>query len=103
MRRLREPLAESARDLGVAQLGLDALRRHEVLPNEGAEALTELILLLLDDRGVRDRDPKRMFEQRGAREPVGPPPAHARLGGGPDVSNPWGRTPACRAVGLRPG
>jgi len=61
MRRLREPLAESARDLGVAQLRLDDLGRHEVLPNEGAEALAELILLLLDDRGVRNGDPQRVL------------------------------------------
>ena len=71
VRRLREPLAEPTRDLRVAQFGLDDLRRHEVLPDEGAEALAELVFLALDDRGVRDRDAQRMLEQRGDGEPVG--------------------------------
>ena len=35
VRGLRQPLAEPAGDFGVAQLGLDDLRRHEVLPDEG--------------------------------------------------------------------
>ena len=63
----------------VAQLGLDHLGRHEVLPDERAEALAELVLLALDDRGVRDRDAQRMLEQRGHREPVGQRTDHARL------------------------
>ena len=76
---VRQPLAEPAGDLGVAQLGLDHLRRHEVLPDEGAEALAELVLLALDDRGVRDRDAQRVLEQRGHREPVGQRADHAGL------------------------
>ena len=94
---LREPLAEPARDVGVAQLGFHDLRRHEVLPYERTEALAELVFLALDDRGVRDRDAQWVFEQRGDREPVGKRADHARFGGGFDIAD-----PGVGAVGLGP-
>ena len=102
VRRLRQPLAQPARDLRVAQLGLDDLRRHEVLPDEGAEALAELVLLALDDRGVRDRDAQRVLEQRGDREPVGERADHAGLGGGARRSRPTPRRRGPAPTG-RPG
>ena len=90
-------LPEPARDFGVAQLGLDDLRRHEVLPDEGAQTLAQLVLLALDDRGVRDRYPQRVLEQRRHREPVGQRTDHARFRRGGDITGPR----AC-AVGLGP-
>jgi hypothetical protein len=90
VRRLREPLAEPARDLGVAQLGLHDLGRHEILPHEAAQALAELVFLALNDCGVRDRDAQRMFEQRRDCKPVGQGADHASLSGGPDIADPGG-------------
>ena len=95
---IRQPFAEPARDLCVAQFGLDDLRRHEVLAHECPEAFAELVLLALDDRGVRDRDTQRVLEQRGDREPVGQRADHARFRRGPDVADPGGGS-----VGLGPG
>ena len=51
---------DAAGDVGVPQFGLDVLRRQEILADEGAQALTELVLLLPDDRGVRDRQTQRV-------------------------------------------
>ena len=85
---LRQPLTQPAGHLRVAQLGLHHLRRQEVLPHEGAQALAELVLLALDDRGVRDRDAQRMLEQRGHGEPVGQRAHHAGLRGRADVADP---------------
>ena len=97
VRGLRQPLAEPARDFGVAQLGLDDLRRHEVLPDEGAQTLSQLVFLAFDDRGVRDRYPQRVLEQRRHREPVGQRTDHAGLRGGGHVPD-----PRPGAVGLGP-
>ena len=90
--------AQPARHLGVAQFGLDVLRRQEVLSDELAQTLAELILLAFDDRGVWDRDAQWVPEQRGDREPVGERTHHAGLGGGAHVPDPRGGPP-----GLRPG
>ena len=97
MRGLRHPLAQPARDFGVAQLGLDDLRRHEVLPDEGAQTLSQLVFLAFDDRGVRDRYPERVFEQRRDREPVGEGTHHACFGCGGHIPDPRSGT-----VGLGP-
>ena len=88
MCRLGEPLAQPPGHLRVAQLGLHHGRRQEVLPHERAQALTELVLLALDDGGVRDLQSQRMAEQRGDGEPVRQRAHHAGLGGRPDVADP---------------
>ena len=41
-----------------------------------------------DDRGVRNRDPQRVSEERGHREPVGERADYRRLGHGTDVADP---------------
>ena len=63
--------------------GPDAIGEHigveEVLLNELAERLGELVLPLDDDRRVRYRQAERTAEQRGDREPVGDTADHGRL------------------------
>ena len=55
---------------------------QEVLAEELLEALAQLVLALGDQRGVRDRQPERVLEQRGHGEPVGDRADHRRLGAG---------------------
>jgi len=52
---------------------------QEVLREELLEALPELVLLARHERGVRDRQPQRVPEQGGDREPVRDGPHHAGL------------------------
>ena len=85
---LGEPLADPAADLRIAQLGLDDVRRHEILPNKGAEPLTELVFLARNDRGVRNLEPKGVAEQGRDREPVGQRTDHAGFGRGAQVPEP---------------
>ena len=55
---------------------------------KAAQALADLVLLARDDRGVRDRQPQRVPEQRGDGEPVGQRADHRGLGGRPHVADP---------------
>ena len=61
---------------------------QEARLDEVAERLAELLLALGDDRGVRDRHPERVAEQRHHREPVGQAADHGGLGGGLHVPVP---------------
>ena len=78
------------------------LRRQEVLPDEGPEPLAQLVLLALDDRGVRNRYPQRMLEQRGHREPVRQGAHHAGLRGSTDIPHPRSDPGEGGCLSLRP-
>ena len=52
-----------------------------VVGDEAAQRATKTLLLVRDDRGVRDRDAERVAKQRGNGEPVGDAPDEAGLGG----------------------
>ena len=49
----------------------DLVGSEHVGGDEAAEGEAEPLLLVGDDRGMRDRDAERMAEQRGDREPIG--------------------------------
>src|SRR5699024_6437679 len=72
---------------------------EEVLADKAAERGPELVLLPPDERGVRDRDPQRMPEQRRHGEPVRDPADHARLRGGAHVPHPRARAVVQRDLG----
>ena len=78
---------------------LDDGAGQEVLLHEGAQARADLVLLARDDRGVRDRQPERVPEQRGDGEPVGQRADHRGLGGGPHVADPGAGVPAEQHAG----
>ena len=88
-RRARRARARRARrrdggDLGRRQPVADHLLLQEVLGEELLEAAAEVVLALGHQRGVRHREPQRVPEQRGHREPVGHRADHAGLGPGVD-------------------
>src|SRR6266540_3273537 len=89
--RAYQPAADPAGHVQAAQLANDHLAGQEVLLDELAQALAQRVLLVRDDRGVRDGYPHRVPEQRGDREPVGQRAHHGRLGGGPQVAHPGRR------------
>ena len=89
----RSALAGSASQRGhpVADVGGphplgDGVGGEEAGLDELAERLAELLLALGDDRGVGDRQPERVAEQRHHGEPVGQPADHRGLGGGLHVA-----------------
>ncbi|MFK4543212.1 hypothetical protein RKD29_002808 [Streptomyces tendae] len=97
--RYGEPGAEAAADADGAQpLAHDGLG-EEVLPDELAQRDAELVLLLRDDRGVRDGDAQRVAEEGGDREPVGERADHAGLGGGRHIARPGARAPVRGPLG----
>ena len=61
---------------------------EELALHELPEAAADLVLPVRDDRGVRDRNPERMAEQRGDREPVGQRTDHGRFRERPYVAHP---------------
>ena len=78
--RIAHPDAHPAGDVGGREPLADHLLVQEVLGEELLEALAELVLAPRDQRRVRDRQPERVPEQGGHREPVGDGAHHARLG-----------------------
>ena len=87
VRRFGQPLARpAAGPARVAEPLADDLGGEEVLADEASQPFADLVLLARDDRGVRDRQPQRVPEQRGHREPVGEAADHGRLGGRLDVA-----------------
>ena len=95
--RFREPLTQPAGHLCITHLGLDHIGREEVLPHEGPEPFTQLVLLALDDGRVRDLEPEWVAEQRGDGKPVGQGADHPGFSGRPDIPEPTGA-----ATGLTP-
>ena len=73
----------------MGDLGGSDLRRHrlgveEVRGDEGRQTRSEGVLLARNDRGVRNRQPERVAEQRGDGEPVGDRADHRGLRGAGD-------------------
>ena len=87
MRRLEEA-ADRAGEVDVAHPPRDHRRDEEILPEEIGQRLADPVLVAGNDRGVRDRQAKRMAEQRGDREPVGQSADHRRLGEGLHIAEP---------------
>ena len=77
-----------ARRWAWASRSVEHLLGQEVALDELAEAATDLVLAVGDDRRVRDRDPERVPEQRRDGEPVGERADHRRLGEGLHVADP---------------
>jgi hypothetical protein len=79
-----QPGGHPGRDRGGRHPVADDLLVEEVLSHEVLEPLAEIVLALRDQRRVRDRQPERVLEQRGHREPVRDRTHHRRLGAGVD-------------------
>ena len=80
VRRIADPLRDPLRDAQPVQPRRDHLARQEVVLHEPAKAAADAVLAARDDRGVRDRNPERVPEQRCDREPVRETADHRRLG-----------------------
>ena len=72
------------RDVGGQNPVADDLLPQEVVTHEVLQAPGQHVLLLGDERGVRDRQTHRVPEQRRHREPVGDRADHRCLGAGVD-------------------
>ena len=79
-RRGLEKPAYGSGDVNPAHPPSDHRRGEEIILEELRQRFADPVLVLGDDRGVRDRYPERMAEQRRHREPVGKPTDHRRLG-----------------------
>ena len=84
--RVGQPFTEPPPAARVGKSFADDVARHEVGFDELAERSTDLILAVLDDCGVRNRDAERMPEQCRHREPVGKRADHRGFGKGPDIT-----------------
>ena len=77
--RLGQPPREAAGGIEALELLQHLIVAEEIGADEGRQVLADPILVARDDRGVRDRQPERMPEQRDDREPVGDRADHRRL------------------------
>ena len=68
---LTQPLAEALGGVEDLELAEQDFGVEEVVADELGEAVSDAVLALRDERGVRDRQAERMPEQRDDREPVG--------------------------------
>src|SRR3546814_12123071 len=75
-----QPPPQCTRDINRLQPLHDDRRSQDIALQEGGETVADPVLVARDDRRVGDRQPQRMAEQRGDREPVGKPAHHRRLG-----------------------
>jgi len=66
-----QPVRNERAEVDLPQLGFDRCGFEKMLLDEFAELVGNTVLVALDDRGVRDRQPQRPFEQRHHGIPVG--------------------------------
>ena len=85
VRRIGQPLPQSLGHLRGRHPFADDLGGEEVLLDEAGQPLADLVLLVRDDRGVRDPQLERVAEQGRHREPVGQAADHRGLGRGLEV------------------
>ena len=86
--RFGQPRAQAQRNLRRLHLLRHHVGREEVVAHERSEARPELILLLSDDRGVRNRNAQGVLEQSCHREPVRESTDHPGLRGRAHVTDP---------------
>jgi hypothetical protein len=75
------------------------LGRKEILLHEAAETLADAILVVRNDRGVRNRQSQRTAKQGDDGEPIRDRADHSRLGEGLEPCRPWMRGKAERRCG----
>ena len=80
--RLQQPAGQPVADLGGQHPVADDVLAQEVLAHEVLQALGQHVLAARDQRGMRDREPQRVPEQRRHGEPVGHRADHRGLGPG---------------------
>ena len=85
---LLQPIAGHARAADLTEFRVHHIVGEKVLLDERAEAVADLIFLVRDEIGVRDRQTERPSEQCRDREPVGERADHAALAGGAHVAEP---------------
>lgn len=85
--RIGQPVYDRARDVEPPHPARDDRRQQEIVAQEYRQRIADPVLVPRDDRGVRDRQPERMAEQRGDRKPVRQSADHRRLGKGPDEAD----------------
>ncbi len=79
-----QPVGNERAEIDLAQLGLDGLGFEKMHLDEFAELVGDAVLVALDDRGVRDRQPQWPAKQRHHGIPVGQAADGRRLGEGRD-------------------
>ena len=79
-----QPVGDERAEIDLSQLGFDRGRFEEMHLDEFAELVGDALLIALDDRGVRDRQAQRPFEQRHHGVPVGQTADGGGLGKGCD-------------------
>ena len=68
-----QPVGDERAEIDLAQFCLDRRRFQKMQLDEFAELVGDAVLVALDDRGVRDRQPQRPAKQGDHRIPVGKP------------------------------
>ena len=66
-----QPVGNERTEIDLAELGVDGGSFQEMLLDEFAELVGDAVLVALDDRGVRDRQPQRPAKQGHDSVPVG--------------------------------
>ena len=79
-----QPVGDERAEIDLSQLGFDRGGFEEMHLDEFAELVGDALLVALDDRGVRNRQPQRPFEQRHHGVPVGQTADGGGLGKGCD-------------------
>ena len=86
--RVGQPVGDQRGEIDLVQLFAHRFRRQEIHLDEAAEIVGDAVLVLRDDRGVRDRQAERPPEQRHHRIPVGEAADGRGLGEGGDEAEP---------------
>ena len=86
--RLGEPPRERAHHIDARQSFVHHRGSKEIVGDETAERLADPLLVVRDDRRMRNRQAERMAEQSDDREPVGAGADHAGFGKSPQIGQP---------------
>ena len=97
--RLGEPSPASLGDVHAGEALHHVLGGEEILLHEAAKALADAVLVVRNDRRVRNRQSQGTAKQRNDGEPIGDRAHDGRLGEGLDPCGPWMRGNAERRYG----
>jgi hypothetical protein len=87
-RRIVEPAREPGDHVDLREPLVRDPRREEIIGDEAAERRPDALLIVGNDRGVRDRDAERVAKQGDDREPIGTSADHAGFREGAQIRQP---------------